>query len=64
MLQSNSTAKLTSAHEPHAEICSTGKHDKESLDEKSDVDEVLQRMRVQRGILRTTSVMIRSEMRV
>ncbi|KAK7185636.1 hypothetical protein PSPO01_08322 [Paraphaeosphaeria sporulosa] len=63
VLKSNSTTQLTSAHGPYAEIYSTGKHDEESLDGKSDVDDGSGRLKAEDGILRNTSVVIRSERR-
>lgn len=64
VLKSNSETQLTSAHGPYAEIYSTGKHDEESLDGKSDVDEGAGRLRAEDGIVRNTSVVIRSERRM
>lgn len=64
VLKSHSETQLTSAHGPYAEIYSTGNHDEESLDGKSDVDEGLSRFKAADGILRNTSVVIKSESRV
>jgi hypothetical protein len=64
VLKSNSTANLTSAPGPYAEIYSTGNHDEESLDGKSDVDDGPGRMKADNVILRDTSVVIKSEVRV
>ncbi|KAF2439603.1 hypothetical protein P171DRAFT_126254 [Karstenula rhodostoma CBS 690.94] len=62
--KSNSTTRLTSAHGPYAEIYSTGKHDEESLDGNSEVDEGSGRLKVEDGILRNTSVVVKSEKRM
>lgn len=63
VLKSNSTTKLTSARGPYSEIYSAGKHDEESLDGKSDMDEGSE-MRMEDGIVRNTKVVITSERRV
>jgi len=62
--KSNSTTNLTSAQGPYSEIYSPAKHDEESLDGKSDMDEGPGRMKVEDGIVRNTSVVIKSERRM
>ncbi|KAJ4350020.1 uncharacterized protein N0V89_008641 [Didymosphaeria variabile] len=59
------TTTLTSAHGPYSKmskVYSAAKHDEESLDGKSDVDERCNRVRAD-GIMRNTSVVITSEQR-
>ena len=62
VLKTNSTLKLTAAHGPYSEIHSLGKHDEESLDGKSDLEDGLTPGR--EGILKNTEVVITSEERV
>jgi hypothetical protein len=62
MLKSNSTTNLTTAVGPYSEIHSLGRHDEESIDDKS-IHDSPRLMKAEDGIMRNTRVVIRSEER-